>query len=95
MFSSIHFQDTLSMLTCFKHDKDLGFGQGPFVFLESKNMHHTNLKFVANMESDYISKIDFHSAEPEDRSTLRRMANRQVRRRIRQDLKSHLDNFLD
>lgn len=83
------------MLLCFKHDKDLGSCQGPFVFLESKNMYHTNLKFVTNLDGDYISKIDFHSAEPEDRSTLRRMANRQVRRKIKQDLKSHLDSFLD
>lgn len=75
--------------------KGFGASQGPFVFLEIIDMLHNNLKFVNNLDADYTSKIDFRSADPEDRATLRRMANRQIRRKVRQELKCHLDSFLD
>lgn len=69
--------------------------QGPFVFLGDIAMLHNNLKFVSNFETDYVSDIDFHAADPDDRAEMRRLANRQVRRRIRQELKANIQDFID
>lgn len=71
-------------------------GQEPFVFLGEYGMlHNTNLKYVYDLDKEYRSKIDFQSADPEDRAELRRLANRQIRRNIRQALKAHLNDFID
>ncbi len=82
------------MLLCFKKFKASVSGQEPFCFLGDTAMTQINMKYVHDMEQDYTSKIDFHSADPEDRAELRRMANRQIRRNVRQALKSNLDKFL-
>lgn len=68
--------------------------QEPFVFL-GDNVMRPNMKFVSSLEKEYTSKIDFQSADPEDKAELRRLANRQIRRRIRQDLKAHIQDFID
>jgi len=82
------------MLLCFKKIKASVSGQEPFCFLGDTAMTQINMKYVHDFEKDYRSKIDFQSADPEDRAELRRMANRQIRRSIRQALKSNLQNFL-
>lgn len=70
--------------------------QEPFIFLGDNAMiHNTNVRYVYDLEKEYTSKIDFRSADPEDRAELRRLANRQIRRNIRQALKSNLKDFLD
>jgi hypothetical protein len=82
------------MITDVTTEKAAVLKRWPFVFL-GDNAMRPNMKFVSSLEKEYNSKIDFHSADPDDRAELRRLANRQVRRRINQDLKSHLQDFLD
>lgn len=82
------------MHLCFKKFRASVSQQEPFCFLGDTAMTKFNMKYVHDFDKDYTSKIDFQSADPEDRAELRRMANRQIRRNIRQALKANLQNFL-